>query len=125
MMHVDDSEWPLVVLTFVETFDLDTAEAYIELTEELMNRGRFAELVFLERLGLPQVGAVKRVAQHTKAQRGRLSEQVVATAIVTHSAMLRGALGFAQQLAESSSPERVFNTEAEARAWLAEMLDSQ
>ena len=74
--------------------------------------------------GLPHVAALKRVAEYMKANQERLGEHVIATAIVTRSAMLRGALQFSQALATNSSPERVFETEDEARAWLASMIDT-
>ena len=126
MLEVDDSRFPLVVMTNRDEFTADDALKYEDTLDALYARDERFALVFLSvGVKMPEARILRRLSVWMRERRRERRTLEVATAVYLSSTFIRGALRFINQLAPPPSPQEVFDSQEAAMSWAQEMLASE
>lgn len=116
---VDDSEWPVVRVVWPSSVDGPETERYLSRIRALMDRHEPHGYVhLLPDSGPPSAQVRKMIADYKNQNAAEARVYLKAYAFVVPSAMARGVLTAISWFAKSSYPEKNFDTEAPARAWV-------
>lgn len=125
---VDDSGFPVVVVTFPERPEEAMFDAYFAHMEDVMKRGPIAFVVDIRKISMRETGAelrrlfFKRVAERDLAQAGYPK---ICEAIVSASSETRAIIAtYMWQVQPRGFESRVFETLEAAQAWARERVSS-
>jgi hypothetical protein len=123
LIEIDDSEFPLLVVVFKDSFG---PEEWHELTarqERYYAEGlKFAMVVDTISLSLPDLALLKEIGAWVQANESNMRTYIVGTALHIPSAVVRGALKFVNQISPPPSPQVTAKSLSEAKAWARERL---
>jgi len=124
-IRIDESRWPLVVISWpAEELDDDAVEAFIAASEaRLARRQIHLSLHDGVRAGGISSRHRKQLAEHARAVEPLLREYMVAAAIVSQSALVHGVVTAINWLTPPVFPQKVFSDAAEAETWLGNQLE--
>lgn len=118
---IDDSEFPLVVVTFRGVPDREMFGAYFERMSEVMKRGRIAFIVDIRDLAMREISPALRQEFFKRVGERDASAGVgrkFCEAIVTESAEVRSLIAsYMWQVQPRGYETRVLSSLEEARSW--------
>ncbi|MBO6935427.1 MAG: hypothetical protein JJ863_10650 [Deltaproteobacteria bacterium] len=118
---MDDSEWPLVRVTFGESIGDAEWAAYLDRMSTYPDRReRYVTLTDARSGATPNATQRKRASELIERERERTVRWNVANATVFTSPLIRGVLTAIEWAAPSPVPMKSFATPELAREWLAE-----
>lgn len=121
-MAYDVSEWPYVTAVVKPVYP-DTAmfQAHLDCFSELLRRGeKFVIMFDLENGKMPSMELLRQLAAFMHDHRPHIEANLVASAVVTTSMIVHGALKILFTLKKPVKPNRSFDTQTEAKAWLGQ-----
>src|SRR5262249_48964677 len=119
----DSSRFPLIVTEWPDgDVDDESLDAWMKRSKEDWSKGR--QIVLHVGIHPTVMTAVqrKRVSEFTKENPAGLAEAVIAAAIVSDSAVVRGLITAINWFAPPPFPQRIFAHRSEAEAWLRNKL---
>jgi hypothetical protein len=119
-MVYDVSEWPFVKAVAEPVYpDPVVFQAHLDCFSELLHRGeKFVMMFDLDAGKMPSMDLLKQLAAFMQDHRPQIEANLVASAVVTRSMVVHGALKILFTLKKPVKPNSSFNTQAEAKAWL-------
>jgi hypothetical protein len=120
----NESEWPLVTVTFPAVFTTGEWESYLNYIASYMDRGQpYAMVTDFGRSRTLSPAERKLASDLMVKQRDRLGRMVKGVAVVSDSALLRGMLTAVYWVALPAYPTEVFATVEAGKAWARKMLE--
>ena len=119
-MEYDVSEWPYVKAVVKPVYpDPDTFQAHLDCFSELLTRGeKFVMMFDLELAKMPSMALLHQLASFMQQHRPHIEANLIASAVVTSSLMVQGALKILFTLKQPVRPNMSFSAQAEAKDWL-------
>lgn len=125
-IEVEEARWPLVVVRWPDGPITDEAiERYLRVAIGHMKRGRHFVLHLTVRVAGLDARQRRTFAEHIELHRSTLKAKVGGAAIVVDSAIARGVITAVNWIAPPPFPQRVFATEGEAEAYLAQLIAAE
>jgi hypothetical protein len=124
-IEVDESRWPMVVIRWPATVtDADVEDFLARSMAQLERRQRYASLHDGVRASGLDSKQRARMSEHTNTHRDALGQWMVAAAIVSPSAVVRGIVTAINWLSPPPFPQRQFAMRSQAEAWIQGMLSA-
>jgi hypothetical protein len=122
-VHYDGSKFPLIVTEWPDgQVEDESLDAWMRRCEDDWQKGRQIALHIGMHPTTMTAVQRKRVSEFTKINTERLAEVVVAAAIVSESAAVRGLITAINWFAAPPFPQRIFARRNEAEGWLGDRL---
>lgn len=120
-MEYDVSEWPYVRAVVKPVYpNEEQFQAHLDCFSELLQGGELFTISFnLEQAKLPAMDLLKKLAAFMNDHRPHIQANLAASTVVTTSMLVHGALRVLFSLKTPVKPQKSFDTDAEAKQWLA------
>lgn len=126
MIEIDESEFPLIVVTFRGQATSEDWDALKRVTTKHFEaEQRFAMAVRTLDFKLPEVRLLKDMGAWTRDQSEAIGRHLVRSSLCIPSAVARGAVNFINRVAGSPVEQGVFADWEETVAWARAGLESQ
>jgi len=113
----------MLVFAFRESFTMDDQLAFEDVMDSLMvDDNLFVVAVRAQRMPMPSLPVLRRLANWNRANKPRVIEHAIGTALFLPSPLLRGALGFINRLSPPPTPQALLATWEETELWAIERL---
>jgi hypothetical protein len=125
-IEVDESRWPMLIIRWPSgsVTDADVEDFLTRSATHLTRGQRYASLHDGVRASGLDGKQRQRMSEYTDEHREALSRWMVAAAIVSPSAVVRGVVTAINWLSPPPFPQRQFAMRSEAEAWIQGMLSA-
>ncbi|MCB9610135.1 MAG: hypothetical protein H6716_26345 [Polyangiaceae bacterium] len=119
----DESEWPILRVTFDVSISPTEVDAYLARCSELLSRReRMGLLIDARRADVPDAKTRARFVEFFDVQRPRTRRYIAGMSVVLRTAMGRGVVTAVTWMESPSFPVKSFEHASEARLWLKDLL---
>ena len=123
MLEVDDSRFPLLVMSFSGSFGTNEVAGFeAEMEKQIARQLPYGILISSTKLPMPELNVIRRLGDWTRDNSDDVARYALCTGIHLPSALLRGAISFLNSISPPPSPQRVFRDIDAAEAWVIEHL---
>lgn len=114
--------WPLVLCTVQGVSPSEEVfEAHLAVFSYLLSLSTPFSMIFdVRKIGLVPLARLGRQARFMTEEKPRIVRNIICTAIVLNSGVVRGLINALWKLKRPSRPNRSFSTQQAAEAWIAE-----
>ena len=126
MPSVDDSEWPIVTITYPEVIALEEIPAFARLIQDIFTkRGPMVTVADISALNLSATTALHRKKVAEEADRLAQKGAILGEAVVIRNAAVRVLYqGYLWARKRQGHPSRVFDDPSKARAWARRLVSA-
>jgi hypothetical protein len=121
-IRVDDTQWPLVIITFEGRSDRAALDAWLSRMDEVHSRGKRFVMIAHIQLHSPDFSHIARMGAWTNANKERTRKWCGGVAVVLASPAYRFLVSAYYLVVAPACPMSVFDDAPSAKAWLRQRL---
>ncbi len=125
-IHLETSEYPVVITEMVGDFTVDQARAFCDELRELAKRGqRVGSITDLSQASIPDLKVRTELRNFTEENQKISDRTTVCSAIVVNSAALKMVVSAIYLVVRTAYPQKAFRTRESALEWVRQQMQDQ